>query len=73
MSLDAPKNLVPWDTGGLACREGAIQLLRPGVYLTPLSLGQREHVWATPEPFPKPVKKLELFLGRQGIQIDLTV
>jgi len=73
MRLDAPKHLVPWDTAGLACREGAIQLLRPGVDLAPLWLGQREQVRTTPEPLPQPIKKLELLLGRQGIQVDLAV
>ena len=73
MRLDAPKNLVPRNTGGLARRESPIQLLRPGVYLAPLWLGQREELWVTPEPLPQPVKKLQLFLGRQGIQIDVLV
>jgi hypothetical protein len=73
MRLDAPKNLVPWDAAGFACREGAIQFIRPGVDLAALWLGQREQVRITPEPLPQPVKKLELLLGRQGIQIDLAV
>ena len=37
------------------------------------TFGQREQVRTTPEPLPRPVKKLELLLGRQGIQIDLAV
>jgi hypothetical protein len=73
MWLDAPKNLVPRDTTRFACRESAIQFLRPGVDLPPPCLGQREQVRTTPEPFPQPIKKLELLLGRQSIQIDLTV